>query len=157
MSSLPTIPGGTGGNTGLGTIGQGIDIISGLQGILGLGGSASGATDYEDSIDPEGMKYLLRIALEGNQGLAAVSGAEQEIGLYNSTVNSMLVNDLLARSAGEVAARNSSRNYKGGKPNVGGTLGGIAGGILGSAGGPLGSILGSGIGSSIGNAIGGLF
>jgi hypothetical protein len=45
--------------------------------------------------------------LSGNQGLAAVTGAQKAAGLYNSSTNTQLTNDLLTRTAAAVSARNA--------------------------------------------------
>lgn len=61
----------------------------------------------QTQIDPEGMKYLLESILGSNNGLAAVSAGANSAGVYNSATETLLQNDLIARAAGEVAARNS--------------------------------------------------
>jgi hypothetical protein len=54
-------------------------------------------------ISQEGVDAMIRDILESNQGLAATSSGQKTAGLYNSTVNNQLVNDLVSRASGEVA------------------------------------------------------
>lgn len=66
----------------------------------------SGRTDVQQlMISEEGVNHLIRTVLEGVKGLAATTTGEKVTGLYNSSVNTMLTNDLLSRVSGEVAAR----------------------------------------------------
>lgn len=55
----------------------------------------------------EGLDAVLRQILESTQGLAAVSRGQRNAGIYNSSVNTLLTNDLLTRAAGEVAKINA--------------------------------------------------
>lgn len=80
-----------------------------LQQLLQLFTGTKGTTDTtSQSVAPGGVEYLMRLALEGNQGLAAVSSGQRRAGLYNSSTNQLLSNDLLARSAGEIARSTAS-------------------------------------------------
>jgi len=60
-------------------------------------------TTTSPGISSEGMNAMLQSMLGSTHGLAAVSQGQHSAGLYNSTVNQQLVNDLLARSAAEVS------------------------------------------------------
>lgn len=86
---------------------QGIKTLSDL--LLGSsksqtqsGGSSSRGLD----ISQAGIDALLKSILEGTSGipgLASVAKGEKQSGMYNTTVNTQLINDLLTRSTGEVA------------------------------------------------------
>lgn len=53
------------------------------------------------------VDHIVQGILEGSSGLAAVSGGQKAAGAYNTSTNSLLTNDLLSRTAGEVAARSA--------------------------------------------------
>lgn len=64
----------------------------------------SGRTDTSQlMITKEGTDAVLRQILESTQGLAYVTSGQTNSGMYNSNVNTLLTNDLLSRTAGEVA------------------------------------------------------
>lgn len=71
-------------------------------------------TTSESHIDQAGLDAMLKNILEGTSGLAAVSAGQRGAGGYNSSVNTLLTNDLLARAAGQVAQNNktSTSNVK---------------------------------------------
>ena len=56
-------------------------------------------------ISPEIATQMLQNALESNQGLAAVAQGQSSAGLYNSTTNKLLTNDLLARLTANIAEK----------------------------------------------------
>lgn len=56
-------------------------------------------------LSPDVMSMLMQRAMESNQGLAATTSGQRSAGLYNSSTNQLLVNDLMSRTAGEIAAR----------------------------------------------------
>lgn len=58
-------------------------------------------------LSQEAVDYMTTQILAGTQGLAAVSSGQKTAGGYNSSANQLLVNDLLARTAGEVASRSA--------------------------------------------------
>lgn len=74
-------------------------------------GNTTTTKDYSDGftettqkgLPPEAMQALIKTAMEGSQGLAAVAGGQKSAGLYNSSTNQLLVNDLLARITGQAA------------------------------------------------------
>lgn len=79
---------------------------SSLDNLISLLGNVKGTSSTSTSqsnISAAGMQALLKQAFESNQGLATVAGGQKSAGLYNSTVNQQLTNDLLTRTAGEVA------------------------------------------------------
>lgn len=66
----------------------------------------SGRVDTSQVIlTQEATDRLIQGILEGNQGLQAVTSGQRSSGGYNSTATGLLTNDLLARTAGEVAVR----------------------------------------------------
>lgn len=66
----------------------------------------SGRTDTTQTILTQtATDRLIAQMLEGTQGLQAVTSGSRASGGYNSTARGMLTNDLIARTAGEVAVR----------------------------------------------------
>lgn len=66
----------------------------------------SGRVDTSQVIlTQEATDRLIQGILEGNQGLQAVTSGQRSSGGYNSTAAGLLTNDLLARTAGEIAVR----------------------------------------------------
>lgn len=86
----------------------------------------------------EGLDAVLRQILESNQGLASVARGQRQAGLYNTTANTLLTNDLITRASGEVAKINapttrttSGRSDREEAPiGIGSALQAIAGGTL---------------------------
>jgi hypothetical protein len=80
-----------------------------LGSIPGLSEAINGQTSTSStSISNQGLNYLLQQILSGTGGLATVAGGQNTAGLYNSTVQQQSVNDLLTRSAGEVASKTAT-------------------------------------------------
>jgi hypothetical protein len=89
-----------------------VELINALMGIPSkLFGStqtqttSGGSTTQQTNISQAGVDALLKSMMEGTTGrpgLAAVAQGQRGAGLYNTNVRSMLVNDLVARSAAEV-------------------------------------------------------
>lgn len=70
--------------------------------------TTSGREDVQQlMITQEGMNNMIRTILEGSQGLAAVTSGERVSGIYNSTVNQMMTDDLITRAAGFVAEKSA--------------------------------------------------
>lgn len=67
--------------------------------------TTGGTTKQQTVISPAAAQHLINTMLGGTQGLASVAGAQKGAGLYNSSTNQLLVDDLLSRTAGEIAAR----------------------------------------------------
>ena len=66
--------------------------------------SSGGFTETtQKGLSPEAMQALIKTAMEGSQGLASVAGGQKSAGLYNSSTNQLLVNDLLSRITGQAA------------------------------------------------------
>jgi hypothetical protein len=71
-------------------------------------GSTS-TTTIKNDVSPDAVNALVKSILEGTNGLAAVSAGQRNAGLYNSSTNQLLVNDLATRTAGEAAKLNTSQ------------------------------------------------
>ena len=133
--------------------------LSSLGSILGsipglaeaIGGKST--TVSNSGISSAGLSALLNQILSSNQGLASVAGGQNTAGLYNSTVQTQMVNDLLTRSAGEVAAKGPTSTTTQVAPTIslGQTLLQGAAGLIGS------KILNKGVGAlgdTLSNALG---
>ena len=67
--------------------------------------TTSGGTSTKQTVmSQDVINKLLQSALEGNQGLSSVVKGQQSAGLYNSSTNTLLVNDLLSRLTTQTAA-----------------------------------------------------
>lgn len=78
-------------------------------------------------ISQDSMNAMLQNILQSTQGLSAVASGQHAAGMYNSTVHTQLINDLMSRAASEVASKNSSRSVRTQQdPALGGTLGKLA-------------------------------
>lgn len=105
--------GGTSGSTNSTTNSGSTNLLtnSGSQNTILQGPSSSTTTNsgHTDTsqvmLTQEAVNHLTQQMLESTQGLASVSRGEHLSGAYNSSTNSMMVNDLLSRVAGEVAVR----------------------------------------------------
>lgn len=85
-------------------------IITGIKGLSELTKlftktPAQTITTTNSGLSPEAMNALMKQALDSSQGLARVATGQKQAGLYNSSTNMMLQNDLNTRIAGEIAAR----------------------------------------------------
>jgi hypothetical protein len=105
-----------------------------LSSIPGLAEAINGQTTTSNtSISSQGLTYLLQQILSGTNGLAAVAGAQNTAGIYNSTVQSQMVDQLLANSAGEVASKDATTTTtKQPTINLGQTLLQGAAGLIGT-------------------------
>ena len=59
----------------------------------------------QTTISSELATQMLQNALESNQGLAAIAQGQAGAGMYNSTTNKLLTNDLLARLTANIAEK----------------------------------------------------
>lgn len=66
-------------------------------------------TKESEIVSPEKAMALMQQILGGTQGLAQVAQGEKGAGLYNSTVNQQLTNDLLARTVAQVASLSTTK------------------------------------------------
>lgn len=98
-----------------------------------LKGGPKTTTTSGEVVSNEKSTALLKQLLESNNGLAAVSSGQKGAGLYSSSTNKLLTNDLLARSSANVAALSSQKTQS--------TQVGAQPGALGSAVSLLGSSL----------------
>jgi hypothetical protein len=93
----------------------------------------TGTTTTGTSISSDAMAAMLKSVLESNQGLASTALGEHSAGLYNSSTNQLLQNDLITRAASQVAqqaktqvtTQNTAQNDTRGSTtsNVGNTTG----------------------------------
>lgn len=91
--------------------------------------TSGGTTTTNEGISQESMNAMLSNALASTNGLAAVSQGQRSAGGYGSSVNQMLTNDLLARTAGQIAAsqKTTTTTKSPTETTVGGaTVGGVA-------------------------------
>jgi hypothetical protein len=79
------------------------DPMAMISNLLTMVGGKSTTQTTQSNISSDGVNALIQQILSGSQGLAAVSSGQRGAGMYNSTVNSQLTNDLLTRIAGETA------------------------------------------------------
>lgn len=84
------------------------DISNILNIFKGTGTTTQTNTSSEVVSNDKAKAYLQQI-LESNSGLAAVSGGQKSAGMYGSTVNTQLTNDLLARASAQTAALSSTK------------------------------------------------
>lgn len=135
-----------------------------------------GSTTTKGNISDEGMQRVIDKILGGQGGIRDISSGARGAGLYDSTTEQQLTNDLVARAAGEVAERQAGTTTDTNETittntEVPGVGLGKAAGLLGllSAGKPLlegalglggktaqaagGINLGSGLGASLGSTL----
>lgn len=103
MSELAGMLGGAGSAaSGVGSL------ISSISNLLPTSTTTkfSGGTNTQTSqtnFDEAGIKRMLDLILQSNEGLQAVAGGEKQAGIFNSSTNELLVNNLLSQAAGEVS------------------------------------------------------
>ncbi len=69
----------------------------------------TGTSTTEEDVSIDKANALIRGILEGTNGIAAISSGKNIAGIYNDTSTSQLTNDLLSRTAGQVAALSSKK------------------------------------------------
>ncbi len=79
--------------------------------------SGTSSSTVQNNVSPEGVNALVRQILEGSQGLANVASGQRGAGIYNSSTNRLLINDLTSRVAGEAAKLNASTTTTGNTNN----------------------------------------
>jgi hypothetical protein len=68
--------------------------------------STSGGTQSTQlQLTPDAVTAMINKLMQGTSGLAATASGQKGVGLYNSSTNQLLVNDLLAKVATETAAK----------------------------------------------------
>lgn len=73
----------------------------------------------QSNLDQTVLSGILKQALESNSGLAAVTQGQKAAGLYNSSTNKLLANDLLARLTSQTAQQGASKTVtRTGTPSV---------------------------------------
>lgn len=83
--------------------------LSNLTSILsGLTGKGKTTTTTSNNVSAETMNALVEQQLKSIQGLSSIARGERSSGLYNSSTNELLVNDLLTSAAAKAAAASSS-------------------------------------------------
>jgi len=89
---------------------------SDLAALAALFTSKSGSTSSttKSNITPQGMNAVIQQILGGTNGLAAIANGEKTAGLYNSSTNQLLTNDLITRTAGELAKQQAGTTTTGG-------------------------------------------
>lgn len=90
-------------NTGNNSLNTLLGLGNLVQTITGSSSTTSSTT--KGNISDEGVNRLLQQILAGRGGVKDISGAARGAGLYNSSTEAGLLNDLDVRAAGEVAAR----------------------------------------------------
>lgn len=91
-------------DSSLGAVAELLKLFTGKGNYTTTKESTSGFTETtQKGLPPEAMQALIKTAMEGNQGLASVASGQKAAGLYNSSTNQLLVNDLLARITGQAA------------------------------------------------------
>lgn len=85
-----------------------VDSIGNLSSLLGLLKGKSSTSTSTTNMSSEGMTKLLQNILGSTQGLASVASGQKTAGMYGSTVNQQMINDLLTRASGEVASKSST-------------------------------------------------
>lgn len=84
------------------------DSVGNLQALLNLYGSAKGSstsTTTQSNLSSTNVSALIQSILGSNQGLASVAAGQKNAGMYNSSTNQMLINDLLSRVTTQTAAQ----------------------------------------------------
>ena len=133
--STPKIGTIQGGDGGLSTIQDLYNLINGQT------TSTAGSTQTtQEGLSTAGMQAMLTNALSSNSGLAAVSSGQRAAGGYGSATNSMLTNDLLTRTAAQIAAGNKTTTVV--KSPTSETKGGITAGGAGNVAGTIGILQG---------------
>ena len=88
------------------------DPVADITNLLSLVKGKSSTTTSSSNISDEGVNALIQQILGGSQGLAAIASGQKGAGLYNSTTNQQLTNDLIARTSGEVAKAKAGTTTK---------------------------------------------
>lgn len=99
--------------SGISTVADLYDLINGktTETSGGTQTTSGGTTTKTETtgISKESFDAMLASALGSSQGLAAISSGQRAAGGYGSSVNTMLTNDLLTRTASQILANNTSK------------------------------------------------
>lgn len=82
--------------------------LSDITSLLALVKDQNTTTTNSTNLSQAGVTQQINDILQSTSGLAAVAGAQKSSGLYNSSTNTLLTNDLLSRAASQVAAKNAT-------------------------------------------------
>jgi len=108
--TVAAIPQASGG--GLSTIQDLYDLINGRTTTTSGGqtttSGGTSTTQSSEGISQDSMNAMLANALGATNGLAAISSGQRSAGGYSSATNQMLTNDLLTRTAAQIAASNKN-------------------------------------------------
>ena len=80
------------------------DTIGDLTKLIGLVKGPTTSQSTSSNISKEGMQSLINQILGGSQGLATIAQGQKAAGLYGSTTNQMLQNDLITQTSQKLAA-----------------------------------------------------
>jgi hypothetical protein len=98
------------------------NLINGESTVTSGGSStvSGGTTTKTESgaFSQDAMNAMLKSALESSQGLASVAGGQRTAGGYSSATNRLLVNDLMTRSAAQIAQLNQTKTTTVSAPDV---------------------------------------
>lgn len=97
------------------TSGSSTDVTTTGGAVTSTGGTTT--TTENSGISQDAMNQMLQSALGSVTGLAAVSSGQRAAGGYGSSVNTMLTNDLLTKSAAAIADKNISKTTTVTTPN----------------------------------------
>ncbi len=85
---------------------QTVDGTGNLQALLNLYSTAKGSsTSTTSNLSQGNVAEIIKSILGGSQGLSAVANGQKSAGLYNSSTNQKLINDLMARVTTQTAAQ----------------------------------------------------
>lgn len=82
--------------------------LSDINNLLNLVKDQNTTSSTSSNITNAGVQQQINEILGDNAGLASVAGAQHAAGFYSSSTNTQLVNDLLTRTAANVAAKNAT-------------------------------------------------
>lgn len=107
MADIPLMSGSNGADSlykALASLQIGTNIFKGSS----SSETTSGGTETKQTLmSQDAVNAMLAQILGGTQGLASVTSGSKNAGLYNSSTNQLLVNDLLSKSAAQVALASS--------------------------------------------------
>ena len=118
------------------------DTVGDLSALLAMfkpGGGLSQSQTTSENTSQASVNALMAQILGGSQGLATVAAGQKSAGMYNSTTNQMLTNDLIARTAASGAQLNKSSTVNTNKTptaqlSAGKTLASLATGLVATEG-----------------------
>ena len=79
------------------------------KGNTGTQNTSGGTKTEQTQLDQTTLNSTLKSALESNQGLAQLAAGQNNTGMYNSTTNQQLTNDLLARLTTDTAEKSAPK------------------------------------------------